>query len=424
MPTYEFFDRLASDLTLSDIIAARMKKKVWARIARRAGAGWPGSTPPATGPFDPAIAEKLRKLRLSLTNTVKPKPPVTHMKRSVLLKRITEFNARLDRIIYGEKEVRSQRSEVRDRKVTEFAFLPAVVGGVLGSGVGAAVGKKKWNPETGKWEDSPVTSAAGAVAGAGAGYGLGKAHDTLLKNYGGEGGVKEAYRNVARNVGRNVTDVSAESQQVRDALAGSFKAAQKTKLPFGASMGYAKDIAGGSPLGATGHVLGDLAKRLKNLKGAGTRALTKVFADRKLPRGFVEFESRIDAIVFKRTTDPASEAGRDKKKVELMESVRPRTVSKGGTGASRLQEFARAAQEQPKKKFLTPGKAFVAGVAALPLAGAAVAAAGPGRHLLAGAREALQARRVRNLFPPGSNIPPHKVADFLRMLHAGKIKVA
>src|SRR5580765_2535668 len=95
MPTFEFFDRLEPDLTLNEIIGERLRRKKSKSM----------SMSMREGPYAPAIAVKLRKLReaLALTGRPTPKPPVTHMNRTVLLQRLTEFDARLDGIVKGRK---------------------------------------------------------------------------------------------------------------------------------------------------------------------------------------------------------------------------------------------------------------------------------------------------------------------------------
>lgn len=379
MPTYEF-DRIASDMTLHQIIAARRRGKlrIPGPVLNKPGA-WENSD---------TIAERLRALRQALTHGIKPKPPLTHMNRSVLLRRVTEFDARLSRIVKGEK--------AEDRELTEFAFAPTLIGGVLGSGVGARLSGKKWNPRTGKWEDasgvtSPpaITSAAGAVTGGAAGYGLAKAHQSVMKNYGGAGGTGQAYRNVARNiVGDPVLDKAAAAAAATKKVVPAVKQAVATATP------YAQDLAG------IAAAEGESA--LKKLRGAGKMALKKFFDTP--PAHLVEFEDRLDAIIFA-----------DKKKV--------------------VTEF-KAQPEEPKKRFLTPGKALIAGVAAVPAIGALTVGAklAPGAARRVG--ELVRARRSPVNFAPstkqireavpysdalkakfGKGIPPEKVHEFLLNLH-------
>lgn len=364
MPTFECFDRLEPDLTLSEIIDAARKRKL--KFPKKE----------ARGPYAPDIAARLRKLResLALTGRVTPKPPVTHMNRSILLRRLTEFDARLGKIV-----------KPREKKVTEFALLPALAGGILGSGLGARAGKKKWNPETGKFEDNPVTSAVGAVAGAGAGYGVGKVHQAVLGNFGGEGGVKEAYRNVARNA----------AVQAGEKVSGVIGPKATTAIQD--TMGIAA---------AEGE------HAFKRLKGAGTRVLKKVFS--QPPARLVELEARVDAVLF----------GKKKPEAPVKKAVTELSARQ------RLTNFV-AQVEQPKKKFNWP---LAAGVG---LAGAgtvaAVRAAGPVKAMVGGAMEGIRARRVKPNFKivsapygpsvvrvakaAGASIPPDKVHEFLLALH-------
>jgi hypothetical protein len=122
------------------------------------------------------------------------------MERHVLLQRLVELDNKLF---------------PKEKKTTDFALpgmapLPttvrSVLGGVIGANVGRIASRRKWNPQTNRWEDDQgnETSApvGAALTGAAAGVGAPYAHRAVMRNYGGAGGVKQAYGNLGRNVGR------------------------------------------------------------------------------------------------------------------------------------------------------------------------------------------------------------------------------
>ncbi len=390
---FEEFDRLEPDLTLQEIIARRKRLKI--PQTRRKPGGFKDSE---------VIAERLRQLREALTHGTKPKPPITHMKRSVLLRRVTEFNARLDSRIHGSP------SRTGGKKVTEFSFFPGLAGGVVGSGVGQKLSGKKYNPATKQWEDDEgkpvsapnVSSWVGAGAGAGAGMGVAAAHKAVMRNYGGEGGAGEAYRNVARNVGSTV------GEKVSGIIGPKATTA-------------AQDIYGVAK-SEVGSTAAEIAKKLKRLKGAGASILSKAFA--RPPRQLVEFEARIDAIVFKKKV---SEAGRaDKEVIEFAQVDEPKKSNKGKLLAGAyLGGLA------------TPSAARVGRLLVSRRRGPLPS--GPGSYLaslspeykawLSGKKSEVKIPKPeisKNLFQPlapGAKIPPDKVADFLKKLHASKIKI-
>jgi hypothetical protein len=365
---FEGFDRLEPDLTLQEIIEARRRRKLRAGVAVKKTGGFKDSE---------VIAERLRQLREALTHGTKPKPPITHMKRSVLLRRVTEFNARLDSRIHG--------TEPR-KEITRFGFGGTLAGSVIGSQVGAKLSGKKWNPATKQWEDDEgkpasapnVSSAAGAVVGAGAGIGAARAHKAIMAGYGGAGGVGQAYRNVARNV------ASIGGEKISSVIGP--KATTAAQDIYGVAKSEFNPV--------------EIAKKLKALKGAGTKILGKVFT--RPSRQLVEFEARIDAIVFKKKVSEAGQA--DKEVIEFAQGDEPKKSNKGKLlagaylGGLTTPSIARAGRLLVSRR----------------------SPSGPGSYLDSLSPEYKDWLSGKN---PGAKIPPNKVADFLRKLHASKIKV-
>jgi hypothetical protein len=206
------------------------------------------------------------------------------MKRHVLLRKLMEFDARLDKTIFGDPDIGK-------KKPVEFSLLstvgPTFGGSVVGQTVGALASKKKkladgtWVDETGKPTSAPVAPAVGALAGAAAGYGAAKGHQSVMKNYGGGGGAAQAYKNAGRNVVQGA------------------KTAATSAIP------YMQD-AGGVIKSEAGSAAANILKKLKGLKGAATAML-----GRNPPKQLVEFEARLDAIIFsERTTDGTDKNGR------------------------------------------------------------------------------------------------------------------
>jgi hypothetical protein len=217
------------------------------------------------------------------------------MKRHVLLRRLMEFDSRLDAQIFGV-ETPTPREPVESR-MKEFALFPAVAGATVGSAVGSQLsGKKKladgsWVDENGQPTTAPVIApVAGGLVGGAAGVGASKLHSSIMSNYGGEGGAGQAYGNLGRNI------VQGAKSGVADRMAA-------------ASAGAATGRTVGTDIGMkAGAGIANVLEKLKKLKGAGVGALGKVFSSNRMPRELVEFEDRLDAIMFKKK-EPTEFAG-------------------------------------------------------------------------------------------------------------------
>ena len=138
---------------------------------------------------------------------------------------------------------------------------------------------RKFNPATGQWEETdvdpignhPLTTAAVGAGGVGAGLG----HGYVMKNYGG-GGVKEAYRNVGRNVARAAGEnAHTATPFVQDAL------------------GVVKSEAG--LLGSKAKT--GLAEILKKLRGKASPLLARVGLEENLRGRLVALEAHVDEAV-------------------------------------------------------------------------------------------------------------------------------
>jgi hypothetical protein len=259
--------RLEPDLTLHELIdAARKRRKVRGGLASN-----------ERGLFEPAIAERLKKLRMMLTKAPTPKPPITHMKRSVLLRQVTEFNTRLKNPI---EFVIASPLWISARRWTNPTTIGAALGATAGELTSGKTKRQIWVDDEGKETDPPVAHpVVGAAIGAGAGLGATAAHQSIMKNYGGvEAGAGQAYANAARNVGQSVT-------------------------------------------GAVGTGLDALKKRLAGLKGLPV--MGKFLQDGRVPKKVVEFAIHINPANKGKLT--ATEKRTGKSASELLHSRNPLT---------------------------------------------------------------------------------------------------